>query len=197
FFTHALVSGLSNAPHTISLLTSAIPYVGQNNTVQYRMGSDSRVITLQGGMTVVGSAPQASDPHNEANYLCIASNINWSGCPAMGTNTVLAEADIVIPQGHNGVVLITGKTRIQGDPADQGGQSSLFLSIDGVTHGAVGVQDLAYPDAVSTRTLGASYLATGANALSPGTHHVVLYGRATGSFMHLATTKDLPLIWFD
>ncbi len=198
FFTHALITNLSSAAHTVSLMTTALPYSGgASNNVQYRMGGGSQVITLQGGMSVVGSAPLASDAHNVINYICIASSTGWSGCPAAGTAVPITQADIVVPSGSNGVVLITGKTRIQGDNADPGGQGFLYLTVDGQQLGSYGVQQLASPDSVSTRTLSTSYLAAGANALSPGTHHVVLYGRATGNFQHLAYTRDLPLIWFD
>lgn len=198
FFAHAFVSGLSSTTHDVSLLTTAIPYTGgQSNTVQYRMGGDSRVIALQGGMAVAGSAPQATDAHNVLNYICVATSSAWAGCPSVGENVVLAQADIVIPQGHNGVVLITGKTRVQGDSADPGGVAYLFLTVDGVQMGSLGVQQLASPDSVSTRTMGTSYLASGSHALSLGTHHVILYGKATGNFRHLAMTRDIPLIWFD
>lgn len=197
FFTHAVVHGISTAPHTVSLLTSAIPYTSGQNNVQYRIGADAAIITMQGGMSVVGSAPIAYDAHNVTNYLCIATNIGWSGCPVTGTNVIIAQADIVVPSGNNGVVLISGKTRIQGDSADAGGVATVFLTVDGVNRGSRGIQQLASPNSVSSRTLGTSYLATGSEALTPGTHHVIMYAQATGSFKHLAVTKDLPLIWFE
>ena len=197
FFTHALIKNLSTVNHTLQLMTSALPYSSGNNQVAYRMGAGSTLIGLQGGMSVVGSSPQGTDAHNVTKYICVGTSQNWAGCPNIGTAVPIAQADITIPAGNNGVVLITGKTRIQGGNSDAGGTGYLYLTVDGVRKGSLGVQQLQSPDSVSTRTLGTSYLATGANALAPGTHHVVLYAQASGSFIHLAYTLDLPLIWFD
>jgi hypothetical protein len=161
------------------------------------MGADSTLVTLTGGMSVVGAAPSPTDAHNVANYICVATSQAWAGCPAIGSDVVVAEGDIVVPAGHNGVVLVSGKTRIQADASDPGGQGFLYLTIDGIRRGSFGAQQLAAPSSVSTRTLGTSYLATGAEALTPGTHHVVLHASTTGTFIHLAMTRGLPLIWFD
>jgi hypothetical protein len=198
FFTQAFLPGTTGA-HTASLVSSALPYgVGQPpDNVQYRVGADSTLVTLTGGMSVAGAASAPSDAHNVTNYLCVATNQGWPGCPTVGSDVVVAEGDIIVPSGHNGVVLVTGKTRIQADSSDPGGQGFLYLTIDGIRRGSLGVQQLAAPSSVSTRTLGTSYLATGAEALTPGTHHVVLHASTSGSFIHLAMTRDLPLIWFD
>lgn len=197
FFSQALIPNIGAGSHTISLLTTSLPYTSGSNDVQYRMGGDAIVVALQGGMSVVGAAPAPSDAHNVTNYICVATNVGWTGCPATGSDVIITEADIVVPPGHNGIVMISGKTRIQGDASDAGGVGYLWLTIDGTRRGSMGVQQLASPDSVSTRTLGTSYLATGVEALASGTHHVVLYAKATGNFQHLAMTKDLPLIWFD
>lgn len=194
FFTQAFIPSLVGS-HTATLASSALPYSGEK--VQYRVGADSTLVALTGGMSVVGAAAAPSDSHNVTNYLCVGTSQGWSGCPAIGSDVIVAEGDIVVPAGHNGVVLVTGKTRIQADASDPGGQGFLYLTIDGVRRGALGVQQLASPSSSSTRTIGTSYLATGANALSPGTHHVVLHASTTGNFIHLAMTRDLPLIWFD
>ena len=197
FFSQAYIPNVSSTIHAVSLAASALPYSGgMTNTVQYRMGADSTLVTLQ-GMEVSGSASFVSDAHNVTNYICVGTNQGWSGCPTVGTAVPIAESDIVIPPGHNGVVFITGKTRIQADSSDAGGTAALYLTIDGIQVGSTGIQQLKSPDSVSTRTLSASYLATGAKALSVGTHHVVLYGSVTGSFIHAAMTQDLPLLWFD
>jgi hypothetical protein len=196
FFTHALIENFSGQ-HTASLLSTALPYLSGSNNVQYRMGGDSTLIALQGGMSVVGAAPAPTDPNNVTNYLCIASDQGWPGCPAVNTAALIAQADLVVPAGHNGVVLFTGKTRIQADGSDPGGTVLMYLTIDGAQRGSWGVQELAAPSPVSTRTMGASYLATGGQALTPGVHRVALYAHAIGSFKHLSVTRDLPLIWFD
>jgi hypothetical protein len=194
FFTQAFIPSLLGA-HTASLASSALPYSGEN--VQYRVGADSTLVALTGGMTVVGAAAAPSDSHNVTNYICVATSQGSPGCPAIGTDVVVAEGDIVVPAGHNGVVLVSGKTRIQADASDLGGQSLVYLTIDGIRRGSLGAQQLASPSAVSTRTIGTSYLATGAAALTPGIHHVVLHAVTSGNFIHLAMTRDLPLIWFD
>lgn len=194
FFTQTFIPSLAGA-HTASLVSSALPYAGEN--VQYRIGADSTLVTLTGGMTVVGAASAPTDPHNVTNYICVATSQGSPGCPAIGVDVVVAEGDIVVPAGHNGVVLVTGKTRIQADASDPGGQSLVYLTIDGVRRGSLGAQQLASPSSVSTRTIGTSYLATGAEALTPGAHHVVMHAATSGNFIHLAMTRDLPLIWFD
>jgi hypothetical protein len=117
--------------------------------------------------------------------------------PAVGTDVPLAAATLDLPAGHDGVVMFLAKTRVQGDLADAGGTASLHLALDGRPVGSIGVQQLAAPDGASQRTVAASYLAAGDQALAPGRHTVVVYGRADGQFKHLAMVKDLNLIWFD
>ncbi|RKP43975.1 hypothetical protein [Trinickia fusca] len=199
FFNHAFYAQPGNQA-TVSWDASALPYCeddscsGLVNIVNYKVGAGSTLVTLS-GMTVAGSAPTAYTAYNRTNYIDIGSS---SGVPPTGTNVVLAQADIVIPQGHNGVVLFTGKSRVQGDGADAGGTVSMWLAIDGVQRGSTGIQQLRLPDCVSTRTIGTSYLsAAPGERLAPGTHHVTLYGRADGSFKHMSMTRDLPLLWFD
>lgn len=194
FFTHAFIPSLTPTIHSLSLSTTEFPYAG--NVVQYRMAGDARIVALQ-GMTVAGYAAAKSDAYNVANYVCIATSTGYGGCPNVGSQVIIAIGDIVIPKGHNGVVLITANTRIQGDDADAGGTVSLFFTIDGVEKGSYGIQQLGSPNGASTRTMSASFLTTGSDALTPGTHRVVLYGQATGNFLHLCMTEDLPIVWFD
>jgi len=40
-------------------------------------------------------------------------------------------------------------------------------------------------------------LAAGGHHLRPGKHTIRVYGRADGTFLHLAYMHDVPLIWFD
>jgi hypothetical protein len=197
FFTHALITGLNSKAHAVSLDTSAEPYAPgtKANVVQYKIAGDATLITLQ-GMSIVGSVPLSNDPYNVANYLAVASSTGYPGFPVAGTAVPIAQGDIVIPAGDNGVVFIAGKTRVQGGTTDSG-TVLLYLTIDGVQQGSLGAQQLANPNGVSTRTISASYLATGTQALSTGTHHVVLYAQGNGTFKTLCVTADLPLIWFN
>lgn len=200
-FTQALFD-LPAGNHAVSLQASESPYDnGLVNNVKYKIGANTRLVTLSGGMQVVGSAlnPNASyyTPNRRYAYVCIGSSIGTAGCPAAGTETVLGEGIIDIPSGHNGVVLISAKSRVQGDQSDIGGTVELYLKVDGVVVGSWGVQQLAAPDSVSTRTISASYLASGANALSPGAHTIEVIGRASGSFKHLSMNADMPALWFD
>jgi hypothetical protein len=148
-------------------------------------------------MSISGSAGRSDDAHNVGNYICVGSSQGWGGCPSVGSSVAIAEGDIAIPSGSDGVIFIAGKTRIQADASDAGGSAYLYLEVDGERVGSLGVQQLAHPDSVSTRTLSSSFLTSGTHALSPGMHHVVLYGKVTGSFIHAAMTKDLPLVWFN
>lgn len=198
-FNQAFFSGVPPGNHVVSLEASEEPYTDPvaENGVDYHVGADTRLITLNGGMNVFGKAPVSTAVNNRTDYVCVGSNQGWPGCPPVGTDVVLDDTYVDIPQGHNGVVLFMTKTRVQGGDADGGGTTSIHLVIDGNGVGSAGVQQLAYPNSVSTRTLCASYLAAGNQALAPGRHHVQVIGRADGAFIHLAMTKDLPLMWFD
>lgn len=203
FFNHAFYSQLPNQS-VISWNASALPYCedggcsGSVDNVQYKVGADSTLVTLYGGMSVAGAYSTSSSAYNRTNYIGVGSTQGWPGVPATGTDVVLAQVQITVPAGHNGIVLISGKSRVQGDQSDQGGTVSMWITVDGVRRGSTGVQQLAYPNGASTRTIGASYLSSApAERLAPGSHTITLYGRADGNFKHLAMTRDLPLIWFD
>lgn len=185
--------------HSFSLEASEAPY--SNNNVQYKIGANSRLITLTGGMSVVGKGLNSDASLYEAyrrySYICIATNGFNSTCPTTGIETVIGHGNVVIPTGHNGVVFFSAKTRIQGDAQDAGGTVRLYLKIDGMIVGSMGIQQLHYPDSVSTRTMSASYLATGINRLSPGTHTVDVVASADGNYHNLSMVADLPVVWFD
>ncbi|SMG01325.1 hypothetical protein [Burkholderia singularis] len=202
FYNQAFYAQLTG-PSTISWDASALAYCEDNscsglvNHVQYKAGANSTLVTLYGGMSVVGSASTSNDAYNRTNYIGVGSSSGWPGVPSTGADVALAQATIVVPAGHNGIVLISGKSRVQGDTADTG-TVSMWITVDGVRRGSTGIQQLSNPDGVSTRTIGASYLsANPGERLAPGTHQITLYGRADGTFKHLAMTRDLPLIWFD
>jgi hypothetical protein len=189
----------SSGTHTVSLVASDSPYTG--NGVAYRIGANARLITLSGGMTVYGKALNSNSalygPYKRASYICIGTNGSNPGCPAEGTEVVIAQGTVYIPSTHNGVVMFSAKSRVQGDSADQGGNVFLYLKLDGNLVGSYGVQQLNYPDCESTRTISASYLAAGNNRLSPGYHTIRVVGRADGNYHNLSLVADLPVIWFD
>ncbi len=201
-YTHAFFPDLTG-PHTVSLDATEIPWGGPPNpaedSVIYDVGSASSLIALFGGMTVHGSAWTSPAVDNWWDFVCVGSSQAWPGCPPAGTPRLLAGAAVDVPQGHNGVVMILAKSRFQGDASDVGGTATLYLTIDGNRVGSVGVQECGYPNCVSQRTMSASYLAAGPNALPVGSHRVEVWGQigSGDSFIHLATVRDLPLVWFD
>ena len=196
FFNHMYLPAPSSAT-TVAWNGTALPYCeDQTSTncssgvdqVRYKVGGDSTLITLSGGMNVVGGYSTSTSQNNRTNYVNTGTG-NW------GPVTILS-TQISVPEGHNGIIFFTGKTRVQGGPNDAGGTVTLQLNIDGVNYGNISVQQLKTPDSVSTRTMGVSYLSIN-NRLAPGIHTVKLIGQSVGSFVDLALTNDLPLVWFD
>ena len=189
----------SSGTHTVSLVASDLPYLGDR--AEYRIGANARLITLYGGMTVYGKALNSNSalygPYKRASYICIGTNGSNPACPADGTEVVIAQGTVTIPSTHNGVVMFSAKSRVQGDQSDQGGNVFLYLKLDGNLVGSYGVQQLSYPDGDSTRTICASYLAAGNKRLTPGSHTIQVIGRADGNFHNLSLVADLPVIWFD
>jgi hypothetical protein len=183
--------------HGVSLDATVEPYGSTPDDAWYRVGAGSRLILLNGGMNVAGKVTPNTQVNYRFTYVCIGSDQGSPGCPGTYTDVVLDDVTISIPQGHNGVVMFSAMTRVQGDASDAGGNVSFWITIDGVPVSSYGVQQLASPNGDSTRTVTASYLAAGSNALSPGDHDVQLHAMASGSFIHLSMTQDLPLIWFD
>jgi len=144
-----------------------------------------------GSMTPPGRTGVARFP-----YRCIASSQGWASCPAIDTTVSLGQAVVHIPNGGPHSTFFSASLRLQGDGKDGGGIFEMWLVLDGVRVGTVGLQQLTTPSAVSTRTVTASYLATGSERLAPGPHKVELKVKATGDFLHLAITQNLPLLWF-
>ena len=193
----------------VSLVASESPYyqprMASTNGVKYRVGRSARLVTLSGGMRVVGSA-RANPRHYKAkginsrySYVCLGTNgFNPRKCPPAGGEVVLGKARVCVPAGHDGVVMFSSKTRIQGDQNDPGGEVTLRLRIDGRYVGSTGYQRLGpRPHSVSTRTLSTSYLAAGPAALKPGCHEVESVGFAKGDFRNISMNPDMPLLWFD
>lgn len=207
-FSHALFE-VPRGGGTVSLVASESPYyqpkMASTNAVEYRVGRGARLVTLSGGMRVAGSA-RAQPRHYKANginsrfsYVCLGTNgFNPKKCPPAGGEVVLGKAHVCVPAGHNGVVMFSSKTRIQGDQNDPGGEVTLRLRIDGRYVGSTGYQRLGpRPHSVSTRTLSTSYLAAGDAALKPGCHDVESVGFAKGDFRNISMNPDMPLLWFD
>lgn len=194
---------------SVQLVASESPYyrplMGSTNAVRYRVGSGTTLVTLAGGMQVVG---RGYDPRHDYvtrgrnlryAYRCIGSNgfRPPERCPPTGTPVVLARGLACVPAGHDGEVFFSSRTRVQGDDHDAGGTVTLSLRVGG-REVARNSQDLGpRPHAVSTRTLGTSWLASGDEALAPGCHVVEAVGEARGDFRNISLNPDLPLLWFD
>lgn len=197
-------------PHgsSVQLVASESPYyrprMASTNNVRYRVGASTGLVTLAGGMQVVGRgyAPAhdyvTRGRYRRYAYVCIGTNgFRPEKCPPMGTGVVLARGSACVPPGHDGEVLFASRTRIQGDDNDDGGTVSLSLRVDG-REVARNSQTLGpKPHAVSTRTIGTSWLAAGTEALAPGCHVVEAIGHAEGDFRNISLNADLPLLWFD
>ncbi|MBV9972281.1 MAG: hypothetical protein JO135_03005 [Candidatus Eremiobacteraeota bacterium] len=197
-FTHAYFDGVSAGNHSISADASELPYTPPLvDDVEFRIGAGTQLIALSGGMTVSGRGSLVNDQYHRLDYLCIGTSSGSPGCPPVNTDVTVVNSTVTVPAGDSGVVFFAAKSRVQADSSDRGGYVQFWIDVDGVQRGSIGVQALNYPYAVSTRTIGASYLAAGTARLTSGAHQVSVHAMATGTFIHLSLTKDLPLIWFD
>lgn len=191
-YNHAYINAVGN--QTITLDASEIPWpvnsenLGEN-PARFQVGADTSLVVLNGEMAVSGSAPQSTSVNDCWNWRNIGTG--------SGEAVAIASSVVHIPEGHNGVVMFQAKTRFQGDISDVGGNGFLWLNIDGVDVGSMGVQEIVNGAGNSQRTACASYLSAGSGALAPGNHVVTVYAKAQGSFAHLCTSTDVPLIWFD
>ena len=189
--------------HFISLNASLYPWSvnGQADDVTYRIDKGAKLLSLAGGMTLFGkalslwNAPQ--DESHFGSFWCIGSSQNWPGCPQAGSDVKLASAMISVPATHHGEVFFTSKIRMQGDHTDGGGNVFLYLKVDGHATGTYGVQGITAYDGESQRTLTTSYFSAGSRRLAPGTHVIEAWTKATGTFIHMTASADLPLIYFD
>ncbi len=193
-YTHSLYSVSGN--NTISLKASELSFIDHENEACYRIGAQTRLISLW-GMQVTGGTVASSQSCYREDFVCVGSSSGSPGCLPAGSRTAIAITNFSVPAGHNGVILFMAKTRFQADANDQGGNALLWINVDGVDVGTVGVQQINDPNGESSRTATASYLAAGSNRLSAGGHTVTVYASANGYFLHLAATKDLPLIFLD
>ncbi|QEO28104.1 hypothetical protein [Xanthomonas translucens] len=199
---------VTSAGDSIQLVASESPYykpvASTTNSVKYRVGAGTSLVVLSGGMSVVGKGLSSTFPYQSMggnsrfSYLCAGSSSGSPGCPQTDSEFIIGQGQVCVPAGHNGVLMFSSKTRVQGDTADSGGTVSLYLKIDGQRRGVTGIQQLGpKPNAVSTRTISTSYLATGVDALSAGCHTVQLATTVSGSFLHLTVNPDMPIVWFD
>jgi hypothetical protein len=204
-FTHALLPA-TQPGSTVSLDATEFPWTlpgpPLENPAIFTVQPSATLALLNGGMQVVGKASSLlPDYPDEAGTVsdgwCIGSSSGWPDCPPVGSDVLLAQATISIPRTNPGVLMMLAKTRVSGDSSDAGGTARLWITVDEKPRGSVGIQQLAAPFSVSSRTLTASYLAAGSERLAPGKHVIRAYGRADGSFIHLVFLRDLPLLWFD
>ena len=202
-----LSGGIFNHPfHTLTLAASAEPWDSQIhipgfpagvNPVQYRVGRGTGLLALS-GLPVMGRAVLTSAVDTPLDYVCVGTTKGYPSCPAAGPGTeyIFAAATVDLPAGHSGELVFVTKSIVQADGTDKGGIVTLRLRIDGKAVGTAGVQQLSPPSCVSTRTIAASFVTSGAARLSEGNHTVEAVVQVTGDFEHLCMTKDLPLVWF-
>ena len=193
-FQHAFHNVTGN--NTISLKAGELSFNYFENAVCYKIGADTRLISLY-GMGLSGRATLSTTYCNREEWACFGTTVGTAGCPAVGTLHEVASAVVDIPNGHNGVMLFLAKVRLQPDKDDVGGNAFLSLNIDGVDVGTLGVQEFKHPNGDSSRTISASYLSAGANRLAVGSHTVKVFLKANGSYKSISYSKDIPLIYFD
>jgi hypothetical protein len=214
FFAHAL--HLGDRPVTVQAAASKFPWAFpdgtgriKENDIHYHVGADSQLIGVEQPQLLGGGYLGSSQVPSAQEYVCVGSSgadaqgalksggAPYPTCPRAGTKQVIASAEVDIPAGHDGVLLMLAKTRIQADSKDPGGNAFVGIRVDGVDGGSVGVQGIGAGSANSQRTIAASFLAAGQRRLQPGKHQIEVWVRAQGQFVHLAATADLPLIYFD
>lgn len=192
-YTHGFFE--STAPlTTVTLAASAESWTTCCNTVQYKIGAFSNLVSMTG--FPISGRLSLTDTVNVGNvYVCVGTSEQWPNCPPVADTYKFISTNFDIPSGHSGILMFSFKTIIQADAADFGGTAEVQLAIDGVRVGNPAVQQLATPNCVSTRTMTASYLSSAA-PLSPGSHKLEVLVDVLGGFIHLSFSAQLPLIWF-
>ena len=206
-YSQGILTGQPTGEFEPTLVLGATEYppsIHPNKPLNFRIGSEATLVAMYGGLQVAGSkgntAARICDP------ICIGGSA--AGCPPLGTEMVISSASFNVPPGHDGRVLFTSKARVQGHPQDGAVRIFMRIKIDGNHVGSLGTQGLAgwlggWDATLSQRTLAASYLATGANALSPGNHTVEVACWAKSFTNPPRTTRisvwddDPFLIWID
>lgn len=174
------------------------PSGAHENGVCWGLGS-ARMLSAWGGGVAGAARSGTAQACATYTWRCVASSIGTTGCPPAGSDVMIASAIMQIPPGHDGIVLFNARTRIQLDNADSFATASLRLRIDGLTVGALGMQQLAAGAAQASRTLSASHLAApNVGVLAVGAHLVEAVVRVEGaSIRHAVVPSDLALTWFD
>jgi hypothetical protein len=159
------------------------------------------MLSASGGGVAGAATSGAAQFCSTYTWRCVATTQGVAGCPAAGSDVVLASAWVTIPPGHDGIVLFNARTRIQAGNADSFATALLGIRVDGQPVAAVGMQQLAAGAAQASRTLSASFLSAAdspVGVLVPGAHLVEVTINVSGSnLLHPGVPMDLPLTWFD
>jgi hypothetical protein len=199
-YTHALLTGRESS--TVSLDAAEFPWDFGEDPAIFVVRPTATLVTLSGGMRIARRAPAIipgfpDEAGTVWQFVCVGSDVAWPGCPPVAAHVLIAADRFRVARPGRDVVMFTAKTRVQADQADAGGTLTMWLTLDGRRVGSTAVQQLRAPFSVSERTLAASYLAAGGERLKSGWHTVRLFAQADGSFIHVTTVRDLPLLIFD
>jgi len=197
FFLHGLYPSLSPGNHQATLGGAEFYWSdqGMDNPVIYKISAASHLIALSGNIQTSGVLYSPVGFPNATTSMLNSIPVTPTAPQTMASGT------INVPSTSSGVVYMTAKARIFGG-SGASETVSLRIVVDGNYVGSVGVQTCSFQNSsgcVSGRTLTASYLATGANKLSVGTHTVQVIGsvQSPDSSRKLYLTDDAPFIWFD
>ncbi len=192
-YSHAFFPAPTSANHTISLDATEYPWAmnqnGGEDSVRYKVGADTALVVMAGGMTVRGSQHVLTSGFNDGYPV---------GPVVNGTvTTKVAETTISTPAGH-GTVMFVAKARFQATGTQDNGNAVLYITVDGVRLGSSGVQGISTFSPNSQRTLSASYLAT---ALASGSHTIRVFIEVDGSFDTTNNNPfihtEIPLVYFE
>jgi hypothetical protein len=176
------------------------PSGAHENGVCWGLGS-ARLLSASGGGVVGAASTGVNRFCSTYTWRCVATTIGTTGCPAAGSDVVIASAWVQIPAGHDGIVLFNARTRIQADNGDSQATAVLGIRVDGQPVAAIGMQQLAAGAAQASRTLSASYLSAPdapGGALAVGLHLVEVTINVSGaSLAHPSVPTDLALTWLD
>lgn len=170
------------------------------NGVCWGLGS-ARMLSASGGGVSGAAVVSSARFCSTYTWRCVASTVGSFGCPAAGTDVVIASTWIQIPPGHDGIVLFNARTRIQGDNSDGLTTATLGMRVNGQPSAAIGMQQLAVGAAAASRTLSASYLSAPdapGGRLGTGYHRVEVTINVSGSnLLYPSVPTELALTWFD
>lgn len=118
-FTHALLSG-GGHDSSVSLDATefawSLPPPALENPAIYVVPPSATLVVLSEGMQIIGKANSLLQSYSDqlgtvSDYWCIGSSSAWPDCPSVGTDVLLAEQTIIVPDNHSGVVMFVAKTR--------------------------------------------------------------------------------------